>query len=143
MNGHIKRLEIFSYICHKEGLVFSEKKSTIRVNMVEFLGVLIDQPCMELQGNINIRILLKANEKFVWKQIHTQRIRELKQVCKNFPKLAILQDNDELEKNHADTHVISLQIVKLKVVISIKKNCIQSGSYLRNDIYSYLLKNLP
>ncbi|KAL8497251.1 hypothetical protein ACS0TY_020799 [Phlomoides rotata] len=44
----------------------------------------------------DFRVLLKANERFVWHDIHTQRVRELKQVCKNLPKLAIPQDNDEL-----------------------------------------------
>ncbi|KAL0313680.1 UNVERIFIED_CONTAM: hypothetical protein Scaly_2911300 [Sesamum calycinum] len=31
-----------------------------------------------------------------WKEIHTQRVRELKQVCNNLPKLAIPQDEDQL-----------------------------------------------
>ncbi|KAL8529383.1 hypothetical protein ACS0TY_006706 [Phlomoides rotata] len=70
----------------------------------------------------NFRVLLKANERFVWKEIHTQRIRELKQVCKNLPKLVISQDdyefiiyteaNQKQEKSHADTQVDSLHKLK-------------------------------
>ncbi|KAK4399228.1 hypothetical protein Sango_1398300 [Sesamum angolense] len=46
----------------------------------------------------DFRPLLKETEsaKWKWEEIHTQRIRELKQVCNNLPKLAIPQDEDEL-----------------------------------------------
>ncbi|KAL0374119.1 UNVERIFIED_CONTAM: Enzymatic polyprotein [Sesamum radiatum] len=42
--------------------------------------------------------LLKETEssKWKWEEIHTQRVRELKQVCSNLPKLTIPQDEDEL-----------------------------------------------
>ncbi|KAK4398028.1 putative enzymatic polyprotein [Sesamum angolense] len=137
MKDHIKHLEIFSDACHKEGLVLSEKKATIAVNKIEFLGILIDEAGIELQEHIvekirnfpdvlkdkkqlqsflgvvnfagifikdlakyrkDFRPLLKETEsaKWKWEEIHTQRIRELKQVCNNLPKLAIPQDEDEL-----------------------------------------------
>ncbi|KAL0415828.1 UNVERIFIED_CONTAM: Enzymatic polyprotein [Sesamum latifolium] len=120
-----------------EGLVLSEKKATITVNKIEFLGILIDETGIELQDHIvekirnfsdvlkdkkhlqsflgvvnfagifikdlakyrkNFRPLLKETEssKWKWEEIHTQRVRELKQVCSNLPKLAIPQDEDEL-----------------------------------------------
>ncbi|KAL0427716.1 UNVERIFIED_CONTAM: hypothetical protein Slati_2946400 [Sesamum latifolium] len=46
----------------------------------------------------DFRPLLKQTEssKWKWEEIHTQRVRELKQVCSNLPKLAIPQDEDEL-----------------------------------------------
>ncbi|KAL0446822.1 UNVERIFIED_CONTAM: hypothetical protein Slati_1810100 [Sesamum latifolium] len=46
----------------------------------------------------NFRPLLKETEssKWKWEEIHTQRVRELKQVCSNLPKFAIPQDEDEL-----------------------------------------------
>ncbi|KAL0368024.1 UNVERIFIED_CONTAM: movement protein [Sesamum calycinum] len=46
----------------------------------------------------DFRPLLKETEsaKWKWEEIHTQRVRELKQVCNNLPKLAIPQDEDEL-----------------------------------------------
>ncbi|KAK4382992.1 hypothetical protein Sango_2821200 [Sesamum angolense] len=42
--------------------------------------------------------LLKETEsaRWKWEEIHTQSVRELKQVCNNLPKLAIPQDDDEL-----------------------------------------------
>ncbi|KAL0346703.1 UNVERIFIED_CONTAM: putative enzymatic polyprotein [Sesamum calycinum] len=52
MKDHIKHLEIFSDACHKEGLVLSEKKATIAVNKIEFLGILIDEAGIELQEHI-------------------------------------------------------------------------------------------
>ncbi|KAL0309340.1 UNVERIFIED_CONTAM: putative enzymatic polyprotein [Sesamum radiatum] len=137
MKEHIKHLEIFSDACYKEGLVLSEKKATIAVNKIEFLGILIDETGIELQEHIvekirnfpdilkdkkqlqsflgvvnfagifikdlakyrkDFRPLLKETEsaKWKWEEIHTQRVRELKQVCNNLPKLAIPQDEDEL-----------------------------------------------
>ncbi|KAK4406459.1 movement protein [Sesamum angolense] len=46
----------------------------------------------------DFRPLLKETEsaKWKWEEIHTQRVRELKQVCNNLPKLAIPQGEDEL-----------------------------------------------
>ncbi|KAL0430960.1 UNVERIFIED_CONTAM: movement protein [Sesamum radiatum] len=46
----------------------------------------------------DFRPFLKETESSKWKcgEIHTQRVRELKQVCSNLPKLAIPQDEDEL-----------------------------------------------
>ncbi|KAK4409597.1 putative enzymatic polyprotein [Sesamum angolense] len=137
IKDHIKHLEIFFDACHKEGLVLSEKKATIAVNKIEFLGILIDEAGIELQEHIvekirnfpdvlkdkkqlqsflgvvnfagifikdlakyrkDFRPLLKETEsaKWKWEEIHTQRVRELKQVCNNLPKLAIPQDEDEL-----------------------------------------------
>ncbi|KAK4390096.1 putative enzymatic polyprotein [Sesamum angolense] len=102
MKDHIKHLEIFSDACHKEGLVLSEKKATIAVNKIEFLGILIDEAGIFIKDlakyRKDFRPLLKETEstKWKWEEIHTQRIRELKQVCNNLPKLAIPQDEDEL-----------------------------------------------
>ncbi|KAK4387875.1 Enzymatic polyprotein [Sesamum angolense] len=82
--------------------------STPQVNKIEFLGILIDEAGIELQEHIvekirnfpdkGFRPLLKETEsaKWKWEEIHTQRVRELKQVCNNLPKLAIPQDEDEL-----------------------------------------------
>ncbi|KAK4398045.1 Enzymatic polyprotein [Sesamum angolense] len=134
---NISNIEIFSDVCYKEGLVLSEKKATIAVNKIEFLGIFIDEAGIELQEHIvekirnfpdilkdkkqlqsflgvvnfagifikdlakyrkDFRPFLKETEstKWKWEEIHTQRVRELKQVCNNLPKLAIPQDEDEL-----------------------------------------------
>ncbi|KAK4380986.1 movement protein [Sesamum angolense] len=52
----------------------------------------------EIKRERIFRPLLKETEsaKWKWEEIHTQRVRELKQVCNNLPKLAIPQDEDEL-----------------------------------------------
>ncbi|KAL0402704.1 UNVERIFIED_CONTAM: movement protein [Sesamum latifolium] len=112
----------------REGLVLSEKKATIAVNKIEFLGILIDETGIELQEHIvekihnfpdvlkdkkhlqsflgvvnfagifikdlakyrkDFRPFLKKTEssKWKWEEIHTQRVRELKQVCSNLPSL--------------------------------------------------------
>ncbi|KAK4406550.1 hypothetical protein Sango_0661500 [Sesamum angolense] len=46
----------------------------------------------------DFRPLLKETESSNWKweEIHTLRVRKLKHVCNNLPKLAIPQDDDEL-----------------------------------------------
>ncbi|KAL0439456.1 UNVERIFIED_CONTAM: Enzymatic polyprotein [Sesamum latifolium] len=96
MKDHIKHLEIFSDACHREGLVLSEKKATIAVNKIEFLGILIDETGIKLQEHIvekirNFPDVLKDKK-------HLQSFLELLilQVCSNLPKLAIPQDEDEL-----------------------------------------------
>ncbi|KAL0404327.1 UNVERIFIED_CONTAM: hypothetical protein Sradi_2073500 [Sesamum radiatum] len=99
---HIKYLEIFSDACHREGLVLSEKKATIAVNKIEFLEILIDETGIFIKDlakyRKDFRPLLKETEslKWKWEEIHAQRVRELKQICSNLPKLAIPQDGDEL-----------------------------------------------
>ncbi|KAK4386334.1 Enzymatic polyprotein [Sesamum angolense] len=130
MENESKKFTAFS--TPQEGLVLSEKKATIAVNKIEFLGILIDEAGIELQEHIvekirnfpdvlkdkkqlqsflgvvnfagifikdlakyrkDFRPLLKETEsaKWKWEEIHTQRVRELKQVCNNLPKLAILR----------------------------------------------------
>ncbi|KAL0438938.1 UNVERIFIED_CONTAM: putative enzymatic polyprotein [Sesamum latifolium] len=96
MKDHIKHLEIFSDACHREGLVLSEKKATIVVNEIEFLGILIDETDIELQDHIVEKIhnfqtysRIKSIYKASWEL-------SILQVCSNLPKLGIPQDGDEL-----------------------------------------------
>ncbi|KAL0437503.1 UNVERIFIED_CONTAM: movement protein [Sesamum radiatum] len=165
MKDHIKHLEIFSDACHKEGLVLSEKKATIAVNKIEFLGILIDETDLAKYRK-DFRPLLKETEssKWKWEEIHTQRVRELKQVCSNLPKLAIPQDEDELVV-YTDANDYRWAAVLMKKTttgeepcrytgglfseqqaqvwhISTRKNSLQFGRPLRNGPYFYLLKNL-
>ncbi|KAL0385579.1 UNVERIFIED_CONTAM: putative enzymatic polyprotein [Sesamum radiatum] len=203
MKDHIKHLEIFSDACHKEGLVLSEKKATIAINKIKFLGILIDKIGIELQDHIVEKIrnfpnvlkdkkhlqsflrvvnfagifikilrntkrifaLLKETEssKWKWEEIHTQRVRELKQVCSNLPKLAIPQDKDELVV-YTDANDYRWAAVLMKKTTIGEEPCrytgglfteqqaqvwhinekefLQFGRLLRNGLYSYLLKNL-
>ncbi|KAK4390224.1 hypothetical protein Sango_2085700 [Sesamum angolense] len=65
------------------------------LGVVNFAGIFIKDLAKYRK---DFRPLLKETEstKWKWEEIHTQRVRELKQVCNNMPKLAIPQDEDEL-----------------------------------------------
>ncbi|KAL0454941.1 UNVERIFIED_CONTAM: putative enzymatic polyprotein [Sesamum latifolium] len=65
------------------------------LGVVNFAGIFIKDLAKYRK---NFRPFLKETEssKWKWEEIHTQRVRELKQVCSNLPKLAISQDEDEL-----------------------------------------------
>ncbi|KAL0311207.1 UNVERIFIED_CONTAM: hypothetical protein Sangu_2415400 [Sesamum angustifolium] len=65
------------------------------LGVVNFVGIFIKDLAKYRK---DVRPLLKETEsaKWKWEEIHTQRVRELKQVCNNLPKLAIPQDEDEL-----------------------------------------------
>ncbi|KAK4394683.1 Enzymatic polyprotein [Sesamum angolense] len=186
-----------------EGLVLSEKKATIAVNKIEFLGILIDETGIELHEHIvekirnfpdilkdkkqlqsflgvvnfagifikdlakyrkDFRPFLKETEsaKWKWEEIHTQRVRELKQVCNNLPKLAIPQDEDELvvytdandyrwatvlmKKNTTGEEPCRYTEVcspnnKPECGTSTRKSSLRFGRLLRNGLCFYLLKN--
>ncbi|KAL0431125.1 UNVERIFIED_CONTAM: movement protein [Sesamum radiatum] len=63
------------------------------LGVVNFAGIFIKDLAKYRK---DFRPLLKETEssKWKWEEIHTQRVRELKQVCSNLPKLAIPQDED-------------------------------------------------
>ncbi|KAL0288168.1 UNVERIFIED_CONTAM: Polyprotein P3 [Sesamum radiatum] len=65
------------------------------LGVVNFAGIFIKDLAKYRK---NFRPLLKESEisKCKWEEIHTQKVRELKQVCSNLPKLVIPQDEDEL-----------------------------------------------
>ncbi|KAK4383168.1 putative enzymatic polyprotein [Sesamum angolense] len=146
---------------------FYEKKATIAVNKIKFLGILIDEIGIELQEHImekirnfpdvlkdkkhlrsflgvvnfagifikdlakyrkNFRPLLKETEsaKWKWEEIHTQRVRELKQVCNNLPKLAIPQDEDELVV-YTDANDYRWTAVLMKKITTGEEHCRYTG----------------
>ncbi|KAL0334379.1 UNVERIFIED_CONTAM: Enzymatic polyprotein [Sesamum angustifolium] len=132
------------------------------LGVVNFAGIFIKDLAKYRK---DFRPLLKETEsaKWKWEEIHTQRIRELKQVCNNLPKLAIPQDEDELVvytdandyrwaavlmkktttgKNLVDTLEGCSQSNKPKCGTSTRKNSLRFGRLLRNGLCSYLLKNL-
>ncbi|KAK4404176.1 movement protein [Sesamum angolense] len=65
------------------------------LGVVNFAGIFIKDLAKYRK---DFRLLLNETEsaKWKWEEIHAQRVRELKQVCNNLPKLAIPQDKDEL-----------------------------------------------
>ncbi|KAL0310321.1 UNVERIFIED_CONTAM: movement protein [Sesamum calycinum] len=62
---------------------------------VNFAGIFIKDHAKYRKG---FQPLLKETEsaKWKWQEIHTQKVRGLKQVCNNLPMLAIPQDEEEL-----------------------------------------------
>ncbi|KAL0339203.1 UNVERIFIED_CONTAM: putative enzymatic polyprotein [Sesamum angustifolium] len=76
----------------------------------------------------DFRPLLKETEstKWKWEEIHTQRVRELKQVCNNLPKLAIPQDEDELVV-YTDTNDYRWAAVLMKKTTTGEEPCRYTG----------------
>ncbi|KAL0404092.1 UNVERIFIED_CONTAM: putative enzymatic polyprotein [Sesamum radiatum] len=81
---------------HNFSVVLKDKKHLQSfLGVVNFAGIFIKDLAKYKK---DFRSLLKKTEssKWKWEEIHTQRVRELKQVCSNLSKLAIPQDEDEL-----------------------------------------------
>ncbi|KAK4390500.1 putative enzymatic polyprotein, partial [Sesamum angolense] len=106
-HGEIKRgilideagIELQEHIVEKirnfPDILKDKKQLQSLLGVVNFAGIFI----MDIaKYRRNFRPLLKETEsaKWKWEEIHTQRVRELKQVRNNLPKLAIPQDEDEL-----------------------------------------------
>ncbi|KAL0347617.1 UNVERIFIED_CONTAM: movement protein [Sesamum calycinum] len=115
-----------------------------RVNKIEFLGILIDETGIELQEHIVEKIrnfpdkgfpaTLEGNRKckVEWEEIHTQRVRELKQVCNNLPKLAIPQDEDELVV-YTDANDYRWAAVLMKKTTTGEEPCRYTGGLFMNN----------
>ncbi|KAL0435046.1 UNVERIFIED_CONTAM: Retrovirus-related Pol polyprotein from transposon RE1 [Sesamum radiatum] len=184
--NHIKHLEIFSDACHREGLVLSEKKATIVVNKIEFLGILIDETGIELQDHIvekirnfpdilkdkkhlqsflgvvnfagifikdlakyrkDFRPLLKETESSKWKckEIHTQRVRKLKQrpdmvafnkikvATGEAPLVSAISEDDISTRRAWGLWVCFTEMDKVKYPFKIFSNKL-NGSFLLNSM---------
>ncbi|KAL0301582.1 UNVERIFIED_CONTAM: movement protein [Sesamum radiatum] len=99
-HGEIKRgIELQEHIVEKirnfPDVLKDKKHLQSFLGVVNFAGIFIKDLAKYRK---DFRPLLKETEsaKWKWEEIHTQRVRELKQVCNNLPKLAIPQDEDEL-----------------------------------------------
>ncbi|KAK4400776.1 hypothetical protein Sango_1183700 [Sesamum angolense] len=86
---------IVEKICNFPDILKDKKQLQSFLGVVNFAGIFIKDLAKYRK---DFRPLLKETEsaKWKWEEIHTQRVRELKQVCNNLPKLAIPQDKDEL-----------------------------------------------
>ncbi|KAL0448036.1 UNVERIFIED_CONTAM: hypothetical protein Slati_1931500 [Sesamum latifolium] len=65
-------------------------------HLQSFLGGIFIKDLAKYRKNFQPLLKEIESSKWKWEEIHTQRVRELKQVCSNLPKLAIPQDEDEL-----------------------------------------------
>ncbi|KAL0287204.1 UNVERIFIED_CONTAM: hypothetical protein Sradi_7128600 [Sesamum radiatum] len=72
----------------------------------------------------DFRALLKKTEsaKWKWEEIHTQKVRELKQVCNNLPKLEIPQEEDEMVV-HTDANDYRWAAVLMKKTTTGEEPC--------------------
>ncbi|KAL0349060.1 UNVERIFIED_CONTAM: hypothetical protein Sangu_1133800 [Sesamum angustifolium] len=68
----------------------------------------------------------QKSAKWKWEEIHTQRVRELKQVCNNLPKLAIPQDEDELVV-YTDANDYRWAAVLMKMTTTGEEPCRYTG----------------
>ncbi|KAL0423544.1 UNVERIFIED_CONTAM: Enzymatic polyprotein [Sesamum radiatum] len=93
MESESKKFTAFST---PQGLVLSEKKATIAVNKIEFLGILIDETGIELQEHIVEKIRNFPDIPKDKKQLQSFLGVVNFAGCNNLPKLAIPQDEDEL-----------------------------------------------
>ncbi|KAL0347858.1 UNVERIFIED_CONTAM: hypothetical protein Scaly_1801800 [Sesamum calycinum] len=82
----------------------------------------------------DFRLFWKEIENSKWKreEIHTQRVRELKQVCNNLPKLAIPQDEDELEV-YIDANDYRWATVLMKRTTTGEEPCRYTGGHLKEN----------
>ncbi|KAL0389034.1 UNVERIFIED_CONTAM: hypothetical protein Scaly_0260500 [Sesamum calycinum] len=99
-HGEIKRgIELQEHIVENirnfPDILKDKKHLQSFLGVVNFVGIFIKD---HAKYRKDFQPLLKETEsvKWKWEEIHTQRVRELKQVCNNLPKLAIPQDEDEL-----------------------------------------------
>ncbi|KAL0402377.1 UNVERIFIED_CONTAM: Polyprotein P3 [Sesamum latifolium] len=163
---HETGIELQDHIVEKirnfSDVLKDKKHSQSFLGVVNFAGIFIKDLAKYKK---DFRPLLKETEssKWKWEEIHTQRVRELKQVCSNLPKLAIPQDEDELivytDANDYRWAAVLMKKTttgeepcrytggllsnnKPKCGISTRMNSLRCGRPLRNGPYFYLLKSL-
>ncbi|KAL0430892.1 UNVERIFIED_CONTAM: movement protein [Sesamum radiatum] len=79
-----------------------EDKKDMQIIIKEHINLEFIEPRVSAYSNpgflkgFSITFERNRNSKWKWEEIHTQRDRELKQVCSKLPKFAIPQDEDEL-----------------------------------------------
>ncbi|KAK4383060.1 movement protein [Sesamum angolense] len=153
---------IVEKICNFPDVLKDKKQLQSFLGVVNFAGIFIKDLAKYRK---DFRPLLKETEsaKVEMGGNHTQRVRELKQVCNNLPKLAIPQDEDELVV-YTDANDYRWAAVLMKKTTtgekpcrytgglfteqqakcgtSMRRNSLQFGRLLRNGLCSYWLKNL-
>ncbi|KAK4387936.1 hypothetical protein Sango_2400200 [Sesamum angolense] len=80
----------------------------------------------KIQKDFSATFERNGKYKWKWEEIHTQRVRELKQVCNNLPKLAIPQDEDELVV-YTDANDYRWAAVLMKKTTTGKEPCRYTG----------------
>ncbi|KAL0462783.1 UNVERIFIED_CONTAM: hypothetical protein Slati_0165900 [Sesamum latifolium] len=84
----------YEYVRYKPIQMNMNDKKDIQEIIKEHINLGLIEPGVSAYSSPDF--LETESAKWKWKEIHTQRVRELKQVCSNLSKLAIPQDEDEL-----------------------------------------------
>ncbi|KAK4383466.1 hypothetical protein Sango_2771600 [Sesamum angolense] len=142
-HGEIKRgilideagIELQEHIVEKirnfPDVLKDKKQLQSYLGVVNFAGIFIKDLAKYRK---DFRPLLKKTEsaKWKWEEIHTQRVRELKQVCNNLPKLAIPQDEDELVV-YTDANDYRWAAVLMKKTTTGEEPCRYTGGFLETE----------
>ncbi|KAL0304685.1 UNVERIFIED_CONTAM: Polyprotein P3 [Sesamum calycinum] len=130
-HGEIKRgielqEHIVEKICNFPDVLKDKKYLQSFLGVVNFAGIFIKDLAKYRK---DFQPLLKETEsaKWKWEKIHTQRVRELKQVCNNLPKFAIPQDDDELVV-YTDANDYRWAVVLMKKTITGEEPCRYTGT---------------
>ncbi|KAL0283236.1 UNVERIFIED_CONTAM: hypothetical protein Sangu_2903700 [Sesamum angustifolium] len=84
----------YEYVRYKPIQMNMEDKKDMQMIIKEHINLGLIEPGISAYSSPGF--LETESTKWKWEEIHTQRVRELKQVCNNLPKLAIPQDEDKL-----------------------------------------------
>ncbi|KAK4404470.1 hypothetical protein Sango_0815600 [Sesamum angolense] len=84
----------YEYVRYKPIQMNMEDKKDMQMIIKEHINLGLIEPGISAYSSPGF--LETESAKWKWEEIHTQRVRELKQICNNLPKLAIPQDEDEL-----------------------------------------------
>ncbi|KAK4406376.1 hypothetical protein Sango_0644100 [Sesamum angolense] len=129
-HGEIKRgIELQEHIVEKirnyPDILKDKKHLQSFWGVVNFAGIFIKDLAKYRK---DFRPLLKETEsaKWKWEEIHTQRVRELKHVYNNLPKLAIPQDEDELVV-YTDANDYRWAVVLMKKTTTGEEPCRYTG----------------
>ncbi|KAL0376846.1 UNVERIFIED_CONTAM: hypothetical protein Scaly_0802200 [Sesamum calycinum] len=124
-HGEIKRGTYCGKIRNFPDVLKDKKHLQSFLGVVNFAGIFIKDLAKYRK---DFRPLLKETEsaKWKWEEIHTQRVRELKQVCNNLSKLAIPQDEDELVV-YADANDYRWAAVLIKMTTTGEEPCRYTG----------------
>ncbi|KAK4406323.1 putative enzymatic polyprotein [Sesamum angolense] len=122
---------IVEKICNFPDVLKDKKQLQSFLGVVNFAGIFIKDLAKYRK---DFRPLLKETEstKWKWEEIHTQRIRELKQVCNNLPKFAIPQDEDELVV-YTDANDYRWAAVLMKKTTTGEEPCRYTGGLSLNN----------
>ncbi|KAL0457856.1 UNVERIFIED_CONTAM: hypothetical protein Slati_0412800 [Sesamum latifolium] len=123
----------YEYVRYKPIQMNMEEKKDMQGIIKEHINLRLIEPGVSAYSNPGFLVRNhgeikrgKPSSKWKWEEIHTQRVRELKQVCSNLPKLAIPQDEDELVV-YTDANDYRWTAVLMKKITTGEEPCRYTG----------------